>query len=1405
MPSQVVPIQDIDKYGLIADSPAIALPPGAFSDVLNVRFDNGAIRKVKGYAEIFEALSLTNIIKVAYWPNPNKPVWIVVNRENSDTEDHIYAVYLDSNNAITSTDLSLDSATGYSTSDNWQATLFNGGYSIIMNPGNGTPQHATDTQGSSNLPDFANLPNWDGYTAESTTVSKVYCGIIIPLGNLLLAGDLQEFDSSDNIIRDLRGVVRSSSVASPGNIPQNWNPFATGAGTADELIIADTGRIKAMKPLQGKVMVYTAGSISQVSVTSTGLSEIKVTDQYGAVNQDSVYEYDGRHLVLGSNDIYVFEGHPASIQSIADGRVRRYYYNDVHGSSTNLTRIVRDLTYDEIWICYRSNNNTAENLDMALTWNYRHNVWSKRELPNIRDIVVGSITGGGVDTFKYTFDVTGNTGTASAGTAEVQTIAVTGADGLAGGIKEVQSLASTGTRSNVVGDQNEIYTITLPSDFDSGDWSPIPSGSTYNGVLDSDNSKNVTISANSTLSNAAGVSGLSIYRPPNKNITYSKVVGNHGSPPVGTRYPNSTSFSYSWHNRTFRGNQDSWGTSHVRETDQQVSICEAVDVSVNRMGWRWHSGYSGYTQNPYYITMRIVGKHRTSTTGTFLTGTHWYTVAITRDDQTQGDAKAKRYTSDPGTPGQSSLASSGTAVETNIGFIYDLQDCDVYWEFNSYQPGTSSAGFDFNFNSSAPNGYLVTNNSGGKIKFEGTTVNNGATATINASGSLTVSTQAPTTFTLDLDSSDSTFNGDIVGYFDANTTENDAAERIKQAIVDKAFTGVTATRSGAVVTVDTGQNSNMSGSISFTAGDGSVGTGGYSFTQQNGFNNPTFSTTYTVKAGDDAQTVINTFTGSVASDTDTDESTVKTAIANAILAYKDVSASQDSDDNGASRNIDFTISGASVTTAEPMVITNGRAGPLLGLFKVEVDNNNANVDAAGDLTFGEATQTTAGVNGGSVTGTFSLGSSSDDFYVASTSYTAFNSLTGNSTNNSMSSDIAIAINNATSQWTVASASDSNNITFTDTESRNITQLFTLAGNRSDTGSITAGTTTRTTDGIDATIAGKITSTITPISGDPIVLTTTLDNKTQNQCATELKDDLNARNEFTAKVVNNNTVEVEYTQFGDLAPQLEVVFDAGTKLSGDDAVVPTHTFTFDTLDTRDLERPWPTSFINEDFTFLVGVTDKQFFAFDLGSEAGSVQGVDVSGITQANPGVVTTSSAHNLTDGQEVALSSVEGMTDVNGQVYYADVLTSTTYALYSDPGLGSSYKVDTSGFDAYTSGGTSVGSADEIKSYVERKNIHVSPTKDTENYVNFYLDTEGGGGEEFDVRIQMTNASGRSSDLSENGSADVFKFGYGGETSEHKIDTRLNGRIANFRIEDNSKVDWSIAAMGFEFDKGGTR
>jgi len=87
-------------------------------------------------------------------------------------------------------------------------------------------------------------------------------------------------------------------------------------------------------------------------------------------------------------------------------------------------------------------------------------------------------------------------------------------------------------------------------------------------------------------------------------------------------------------------------------------------------------------------------------------------------------------------------------------------------------------------------------------------------------------------------------------------------------------------------------------------------------------------------------------------------------------------------------------------------------------------------------------------------------------------------------------------------------------------------------------------------------------------------------------------------------------------------------------------------------------------------------------------AGQITG-SISNITQANPGVVTSVGNHGVSEGMQVTLTNVVGMTEVNGREYFADVLTSNTFALYNDLTLTSS--VDTTGFTAYVSDGDFVG------------------------------------------------------------------------------------------------------------------
>lgn len=70
---------------------------------------------------------------------------------------------------------------------------------------------------------------------------------------------------------------------------------------------------------------------------------------------------------------------------------------------------------------------------------------------------------------------------------------------------------------------------------------------------------------------------------------------------------------------------------------------------------------------------------------------------------------------------------------------------------------------------------------------------------------------------------------------------------------------------------------------------------------------------------------------------------------------------------------------------------------------------------------------------------------------------------------------------------------------------------------------------------------------------------------------------------------------------------------------------------------------------------------------------------VTNITQANPGVVTTSASHGYTTGDEVILSGIVGMEELNGRQVTVTVLSTTTFSI----------GIDTTSYTAYTSGGES--------------------------------------------------------------------------------------------------------------------
>jgi hypothetical protein len=85
---------------------------------------------------------------------------------------------------------------------------------------------------------------------------------------------------------------------------------------------------------------------------------------------------------------------------------------------------------------------------------------------------------------------------------------------------------------------------------------------------------------------------------------------------------------------------------------------------------------------------------------------------------------------------------------------------------------------------------------------------------------------------------------------------------------------------------------------------------------------------------------------------------------------------------------------------------------------------------------------------------------------------------------------------------------------------------------------------------------------------------------------------------------------------------------------------------------------------------------------------------IGSATNANPVVVTTTSAHGLTNGSQVLISDVGGMEEINGNDFYVSLIDSTSFYLYNDPALSDS--VDGTDYGIYTSGGNATNTGGVI-------------------------------------------------------------------------------------------------------------
>lgn len=105
--------------------------------------------------------------------------------------------------------------------------------------------------------------------------------------------------------------------------------------------------------------------------------------------------------------------------------------------------------------------------------------------------------------------------------------------------------------------------------------------------------------------------------------------------------------------------------------------------------------------------------------------------------------------------------------------------------------------------------------------------------------------------------------------------------------------------------------------------------------------------------------------------------------------------------------------------------------------------------------------------------------------------------------------------------------------------------------------------------------------------------------------------------------------------------------------------------------------------NDQQTYVLAFSDGSMRVLANGGQVVETA-VNISAATNNNPGVITTSTNHQLSNGDDVFITGVVGMIELNGREFRVANVTATTFELQDYQGN----SIDTTAYGAYVSGGT---------------------------------------------------------------------------------------------------------------------
>jgi hypothetical protein len=346
-------LYNLGALGMIADLKPHLLPPEAFSNSNNVRFNTDGVSRGQDLGQVFGTLSAVPefIFNV---PAPSANFWLYA----SLTKVYAY-------DGTTSTDITRTAGNytvGAGLGRNWQGTLL--GNVPVLNNQADAPQYWTGLSTASKLADLDGWPS--GLRAK----------IIRAAGPYLIAFNL--IDGSAG----LQKTIQWSSFADPGTIPASWdyNDPTVDAGRA-QLTDAKGGEILEAVLLGNSVVVYTSGSthvLKYVGGTAIFSPNLLLTESGILASRCATnYNKGTAQFVVTSDDIIIHTG-TQTAQSIVEDKVRKKIFSELDTQNFANSFAVENTAKKEVWFCYPTKGNTYP--DIAFIWNYKNNTCTFKDI-----------------------------------------------------------------------------------------------------------------------------------------------------------------------------------------------------------------------------------------------------------------------------------------------------------------------------------------------------------------------------------------------------------------------------------------------------------------------------------------------------------------------------------------------------------------------------------------------------------------------------------------------------------------------------------------------------------------------------------------------------------------------------------------------------------------------------------------------------------------------------------------------------------------------------------------------------------------------------------------------------------------------------------------------------------------